>query len=421
MKDNNIKVAFCGMSHLGIISSVCAAEKGFEVVCYDNDLSIIKKLQEGDLIFSEPYLPELFKKNKERISFTSNAKDILACHIVYISKDVPTDDNGRSDLSVISFLINTIKPAIHSNAIMVILCQIPPGFTKEVVFEKSRLFYQVETLIFGCAVERALKPERIIIGSENKTLPENFEFFLKAYNCPLFLMNYESAELSKIAINMFLISSITTTNTIAELCEKIGASWDDIKPVLQLDKRIGKSAYLNPGLGIAGGNLERDIATFSSLAKMHNTDYSVLETWQKNSKHRKNWVLRKFNEFFLENNKKFNIGILGLSYKENTASIKNSSSIQLLLDLKKHNLYVFDPIVKFLPNLFDFVKIENSMKDVCKKSDLLLIMTPWEDFKRLDLKVISKGLKEKLIIDPYGVLNKKTCEELGLNYFKLGN
>jgi len=117
------------------------------------------------------------------------------------------------------------------------------------------LFYQVETLIFGQAVERALAPERVIVGCRDPkaALPEPYSTYLKAFDCPILPMRYESAELSKISINVCLVASIGATNMMAELCEGIGADWSEIVPALRLDRRIGRHAYLAPGLGIAGG------------------------------------------------------------------------------------------------------------------------------------------------------------------------
>jgi UDPglucose 6-dehydrogenase len=416
----SIKIAYIGMSHLGLISGICMAEKGFDVVCFDNDKQLIDKLKSGDLIFLEPQLYELYEKNKKRIYFTFQLEDLKPCDIVYISKDVPTNEEHVSDLKPILSLIDLVSNSLEKESILVILSQVPPGFTKKVTFDKARLFYQVETLIFGRAIERALFPERIIIGCDKKSLPQKFLDFLSVFNCPVILMKYESAELSKIAINMFLVSSVTTTNTIAEICEKIKASWEDISTVLKLDKRIGQYAYLKPGLGIGGGNLQRDLITFTSLAKKYNTEHSILEAWQKNSSYRANWALEKFKENFSEKNKKIKIGLLGLAYKEDTASTKNSCALKLIFQLKDHFLHVFDPAVKYLPKSLSFAKIERSIGDVCMKADVLIIMTPWKDFKSIKPEILAFFLKYKLVIDPYGVLNMHQCEKNNLKYFRLG-
>src|SRR5208282_3885562 len=133
--------------------------------------------------------------------------------------------------------------------------QVPPGFTRGVArVPHERLIYQVETLIFGRAVERALHPERFIVGCADpaRPLPPAFAAFLASFGCPILPMRYESAELCKISINFFLVASISAANSLAELSEHIGAEWSEIMPALRLDKRIGPHAYIAPGLGIAG-------------------------------------------------------------------------------------------------------------------------------------------------------------------------
>ena len=157
-----------------------------------------------------------------------------------------TNKNGTGKLEDIKSLINRTKKFIKKDTILVILSQIQPKFMNNIKFDKTRLFYQVETLVFGRAVERALYPERIIIGCYNKNIPikKKYLFYLKKFKCPLIKMKYESAELTKIAINIFLTASITTTNVLSEICNRISADWMEIKPALMLDERIGKKLIL---------------------------------------------------------------------------------------------------------------------------------------------------------------------------------
>jgi UDPglucose 6-dehydrogenase len=414
-----MKIAYVGMTHLGLNSAVAAAEKGFEVVCLDPQQGLIANLKKSQLPVIEPQLPELLKKNSHRIHFTHQLSDLEQCDLIYVAPDIPTNELGQSDLKSIRSLIDWIQPVVNKNQILMILSQVPPGFTRQISKSGIPVFYQVETLIFGQAIERALHPERFIIGTADpqQPLPAKLTRFLQAFACPILPMRYESAELSKIAINMFLVSSVSTTNTLAELCEKIGADWSEIAPALQLDRRIGKFAYLSPGLGIAGGNLERDLATFSSLADLHGTDAGVVRAWQKNAHYRRNWVLRKIHQ---QQKKAPTIAMLGLAYKKDTSSIKNSPAIDLLSHLCHSPVRVYDPAVKALPDCYSNVEVVAHAKETYPNADLLLIMTPWDEFKSLPLNDIAKDLKGKTVIDPYGILNQKECVDLGLNYHKLG-
>ena len=184
---------------------------------------------------------------------------------------------------------------LNKNIPIIILSQVPPGFTRNYYKIKKNLYYQVETLIFGQAIKRALKPERFIIGSNNSSDNLFFKFkkFLDSFKCPILTMKYESAELSKIAINCYLASSVSITNTLVEISSKLNADWNEIVPTLQLDRRIGKYAYLKPGLGISGGNIERDLATIKEIGNSNNTNINLIKTIINLSKYNKDWLFKR--------------------------------------------------------------------------------------------------------------------------------
>ena len=276
------------------------------------------------------------RAHAQHLSYTDRLGDLAACDIVYLSTDVPTNDRGESDLSVISGLVREVIPALGPKALLVILCQVPPGFTRGLPLPADRLFYQVETLVFGRAVERATKPERFIVGCADpqQPLPPPFATLLGAFGCPILPMRYESAELAKIAINCCLVASVSVANTLAELSERIGADWSEIAPALRLDRRIGAYSYLAPGLGIAGGNLERDLATVLRLSERTGSEASVVAAFVRNSRHRKDWALRVVHREVLARKPNATFGVLGLAYKENTHSTKNSPALDLIAHLK---------------------------------------------------------------------------------------
>ena len=229
-----------------------------------------------------------------------------------------------------------VAPNLGRGASLVVLSQVPPGFTRQVRFDPPRRFYQVETLIFGRALERVTRPERFIVGGDDPavSLPAAYRTFLEAFGCPVLPMRYESAELAKIAINCFLAASVSTTNTLAELCEKVDADWTEIAPALRLDARIGPSAYLAPGLGIAGGNLERDLATVVRLGAAKGSSADVVGAYIANSRHMRDWALRTLTRTVLEKVMSPRLGILGLAYKQDTHSTKNSPSLALIEQLR---------------------------------------------------------------------------------------
>jgi len=415
-------IGYAGMTHLGLNSAVAAADRGFELICYDPDPLLVSALDRGELPVIEPDLPELLQKNARHIKFTVDANALTACDLVYVAPDLSTDDTGRSDLERIDALIRQVEAVLRPETVMVILSQVPPGFTRARMRPGRLLHYQVETLIFGRAMERARFPERFIVGCADpgQPLPAALAHFLGSFGCPILPMRYESAELAKISINMCLVAAVSTANTLAELCEKIGADWSEIVPALKLDKRIGQYAYLAPGLGIAGGNLERDLATVCIFADRYGTDAGVVRAWIANSRYRRDWALRTLYPEILSKLEDPVIAVLGLAYKQDTHSIKNSPSIALLEHLKQFRVRVFDPVVSaaVVPNSRCYGAI--SELDACDGADALVVMTPWSQFGRIDPTDIAMRLRGKVVLDPYVVLGAVACHNAGLSYFTLG-
>ena len=413
-------IGFAGLTHLGLNSAVAAAAKGCQTVGYQCDEVLVAQLECGEPHVSEPDLPEMMAQHRQRLSFSADVRALAGCDIVYIAVDVPTDDAGQSDLTSVTALAEEAEGAIRPDATLVILCQVPPGYTRRLAWPADQLYYQVETLVFGNAVERALYPERFIVGcaAPARPLPTALAAYLEAFDCPILPMRYESAELSKIAINTCLVASITTANTLAELCEHIGAAWAEIAPALRLDKRIGPHAYLKPGLGIAGGNLERDLATVLNLAAEHGTDGQVVEAWIGNSRHRREWAWEKLNELVLEKQPDARIAILGLTYKENTSSLKNSPALALVDRLLDAPLAAYDPAAGDI-GYGNVVRADSALA-AAAGADGLLVMTPWPEFRSLTAEQLAEAMEGKVVIDPYQILAGEELIGQGFVYASLG-
>ena len=415
-------IGFAGMTHLGLNSAVSMAEKGFNTVCFDSNETLIAQLKSSKMPVSEPQLLELTEKNKHRLSFSSNLDILKTCDVLYVAPDVPVTNDGVSDLSDLDALLELVIPAINAKTVLVNLSQVPPGFTRARQRQGLQLYYQVETLIFGRAIERALYPERYIVGCADPQapLPEPLQTCLEAYECPILPMRYESAELCKISINCFLVASISATNMLAELCEGIGADWYEIAPALKLDRRIGPDSYLSPGLGIGGSNLVRDLITVTNLANETNSDSAIVKAWLDNSAYRKNWTWRTLQDHVLKVIKNPAIAVLGLSYKENTHSTTNSPAFTLIENLHDFKLTAYDPMVKATAAPHPNPTEAKNPLSCAKNTDVVLIMTPWEEFKTLDPSDLRAVMRGKCIIDPLRVLDGKECKEAGLTYLTLG-
>ncbi len=422
MSTEGLIIGYSGLSHLGLVHAVASASKGFQIIAQDTSLSKVRKLRNGHTDIDEPLLTELLIKNKKNLRFTSIVKDLVDCDVVFISLDVETDRFGKSELTSVNNSIDEILKVIPESCILIILSQIPPGFTRKInsKYSKFLIYCQVETLIFGEAIDRALYPERFIVGcvEPNIKLNEKYYKFLKMFSCPVLPMLYESAELTKVSINAFLAASVAMSNTLAEISEKIGANWSDVIPSLKLDKRIGQYSYIKPGLGLSGGNIERDLYTIAQLGKKYGTQFNTVNAIIENSQHRKDWLWKKFKDTSIFEFKNSKIGILGLSYKENTSSIKNAPSINFIDKLSAYRVSVHDPLVK--TTLPDFVTFFEKIYDCIEGVDLLVLATPWSDYKNLDLARVKEIMRGNTIIDPYELINYDLANEMGFLHICLG-
>jgi len=423
-------IGYAGMTHLGLLSAAAAAAQGFRTLGFDRDGSLIERLKKGELPVNEPGLPELIARHRGNLVFSADVAALGDCDVVYIAVDVPTDDQGQSDLAPIRAMIDRVQPNLADGALLVVLSQVPPGYTRALPVPAERLYYQVETLVFGRAVERATRPERFIVGCADprRPLAASLEAFLESFSCPILPMAYESAELAKISINFCLVASITVANTLAEVCERVGANWSDIAPALKLDKRIGPGAYLSPGLGIAGGNLERDLRTIVQIGEAKRTDVGIVKAWLANSAHRKDWTWQVLQEYVLREDVVQNrasaakpgitIAVLGLAYKENTHSTKNSPSLALLEHLRGLTVKVHDPVVS--ATVAPWTEGAADPLAAASGADVLVIATPWPQYRELRPADLARAMQGRTILDPYRVLDGNACAAAGLTYHTLG-
>jgi UDPglucose 6-dehydrogenase len=415
-------VGYVGMTHLGLCSAIAAASKGFATRALDRDAALVTRLEAGELPVVEPALDDLLREHRARIEFSAEAAALGACDVIYVAPDVPTDDTGKSNLAALDDLLAFTLANTRPDAVVVVLSQVPPGYTRARRQAGRILYYQVETLIFGRAVERATQPERFIVGCADpaEPLPAAMRAFLQSFGCPILPMRFESAELCKIAINCCLVSSISVANTLAELCEGISANWSEIVPALKLDRRIGAHAYLAPGLGIAGGNLERDLATVVRLAAGIGSDAGVVKAWIANSQHRKSWAVDTIKAAVLRGNPGATVAVWGLAYKENTASVKNSPSLATIAALPDAKLVLHDPVVS--PSVVEH-RWATGMGDPLAAlggADALMILTPWPQYRAITPAAIASAMRGRIVLDPYAVLDAGAARAAGLHHYTLG-
>jgi len=416
------RIAYAGMTHLGVCSSIAAASKGFSVLGFDPDEALARRLSSGQLHINESGLDELLRENQARIAFDSDPARLADYDLIYVAPDIPTDNAGLSDLTGLDALLDRVHSHARADATVVVLSQVPPGYTRGRRKADRVLYYQVETLVFGRAVERATRPERFIVGcpDDRDGLPAALQEFLAAFDCPVLPMRLESAEFTKISINCYLAASVTIANVLAELCTQTGADWSEVAPALKLDRRIGMHAYLAPGLGLSGGNIERDLATVIGLSIEYGTHADPIRAMVTDSLFRKDWALRILHEALLGTAERPRLGILGLAYKENTHSVKNSPALALIQHLAEWPIQVFDPVVPASVADHPDVTAAGSAAAALSGADALAIMTPWPEFRTLAAEEIAAAMRGRLVLDPYGILDSVKARAAGLDYRTLG-
>src|SRR6266536_2561276 len=424
-----------GLSHLGINYGTAWASFGQPVIAVDTDAEAAARLQAGDPIVREPGLPELLKRSRPFITYTADFSRLAACPLVIVARDVPTDEENNSDIAAIERLIDAAIPHLQDGATLVVMCQVPPSFNRT-LGEKIRAarpglrfenYYWVETLVFGNAVQRAMEPERLIVGcpDPSKPLPEQFRQGLERFGCPIVKMGYESAELTKTAINIYLIGSVTYANALADLCEAVGADWSEMVPALRLDKRIGPAAYIRPGLGVAGGNLERDLVTLRRLGEEHGVETPYLDALQSANDNRFDWVHRKLWERLLARGAIATVAVWGLTYKKDTKSTKNSPALRFLAEADPRlTIKAWDPAVALdevrAAGVDTELTVVRSRDAALDDADCLLIMADWDQFAQADLDAIRTRMRRPLVIDTVGVLQGRRAELQGIEYVVMG-
>lgn len=401
-----------GLTHMGIISSICSANIHSPVIGFDKDTKKIDQLNKGNIPISEPGLDDLLKNNRSKITFTSDFTQLTTCKYLFITLDIKTEENHISDYEDFFSYVDNIIPHIHSDTVIVLISQISVGVCRKLIkYIKDRrndlafeLIYMVETLVFGNAVNRFLHPERIIIGTQNGSdviLKKHLylkEFF-ESFNAPIILMNYESAELTKLAINFYLFNSVLYANALADLCEAYSADMLEIIPALKLDKRIGRYAYIQPSIGIAGGNITRDMMTLYQLGKTKGLKSDFLELSITLNENRYDWLLRKLNEKLFTKVTKPRIAIWGISYKKDTNSTKNSISLKIIEKLNgRASFCCSDPIVNTLYEI-ENAKLYKDRYEATHGAHCLIIFNDPENYKDLDLDLVISKMEYPLIID----------------------
>jgi len=406
-------IAFLGLSHLSLCYAASLLKLKKKVVILDSEKEI-NNYKLGFTKVFEPGLDKILTKKNKLFEITSDNKILKYAKIIFLAKDVKTDNDNNIILSE-SIKLLKLTDKISKNKILVIMNQVPVGFTRNIKWKNDKIYHFVETLVFGNAIKRATNPERIIIGKHrhDTKLDKVLKNLFSLYKCPIIEMTYEESELTKGYINTYLASQLATTNFLSEICSKYSARWSVIFSAIGLDKRVGNSGYYKPGLGISGGNIERDLKTLGKLRKKFKINNTLPDFLLESSNYYKSFILR-----LIKKNKMKKIAILGLTYKDKTLSIKNAPQLNILKNLK-NKIMIHDFKFEKLVNQTNInnlkIKFDNieSCLSLCETVIIFHNLRIYKDIK------FSNYSNIKNIIDPYGYLNSSNIN--GKKYFRIND
>lgn len=424
MKRNN-KIGILGLWHLGSVYSACLAKLGFSVTGWDFDERTIKNLKKGSPPIKEPLLKETIKKylNKNLFFSTHPQVAIQDKKYVFITCDVPVDEHDKIDLTVINRTFSLICKYISPRTTLVISSQLPVGYSRKSLNKLKKkdpsinIIYFPENLRLGTALHGFLKPDRIIIGSDNQKALDRFEQDFGSLRCPFIKIGLESAEMAKHALNIYLATMVSFSSEIGDLCELLGADLREVIMALKTEKRISPFAPINPGLGFAGGTLGRDIQTLKKLAKSKNYDPLLLNSIYQVNENRMQGLVKKI-KTFLPSLRRKKIGILGLTYKPGTNTLRRSMSLELTSILKKEgaSITALDPVINNSVDNFPYIRLIKSHHEFFQDLDLVVLMTEWQEFRQIDWVKSGNLMRNKFIIDTKNFLDSEILEKNGFKY-----
>lgn len=420
-----------GTGYVGLTTGLGFAELGNKVTCVDIDEKKIEGLKKGILPIYEKGMEELLKKNRNRVSFTTDLrKAVEESQVIFIAVGTPARDTGEADLSQIIDVAQKLSDAIDSYKIIVIKSTVPVGsveLVRDILSRKRKegkdfdLIVNPEFLREGDAVYDFLHPSRIVIGTHSKKAAEVLSQLYKSLNSPTLVVSPIDAQMVKYAANTFLASRISFINEIATIAEKVGADIKNIVKGLSYDPRLGQD-YLSPGIGFGGPCLIKDLKALISIAQSRDYEPRCLKSiLEKNEEQMKSIVLkvkRALGGILYGRT----IGVLGLSFKPETKDVRTSLAMRIveLLKLEGAQIKAYDPIAmeeaeELIPDL-KYCKDPYDLKEI----DLLLILIGCKEFKDLDYKKIKRGMTNPIIIDGVNLLSPEKLKSLGFHYIGVG-
>jgi len=432
-----MKIGIIGLGFVGLSFGSVLASKGHSVIGVDVDKEKLKKIKNGVVPFYEPKLQSMLKKSlKNGLKVSTNISDLEKCSLIFVTVGTPQKKNGEIDLTMIKNVTNKIGKLLSKTRykpVIIIKSTVIPRTTQRVILpilqrlsgkkigKDFGLVTNPEFLRETMAVHDTLYPHVIVLGGDNNSFMKKVRkfYYNLHHNVPIVLTNYGTAEIIKYANNSFLATKISFINQIANICEEIpDVNVDDVSRTIGLDPRIG-NLFLDAGPGYGGSCLPKDVKAIIDFSTKLGVNPTLLAAVEKTNKQQINSII----ELIKQNIGKIHgekIAVLGIAFKPETDDIRDSVSIELVNMLVKlgGKISIHDPkAIENARKIFrDKVKYLNSVSAAVKDCNCAVIMTAWNEYKKINNESI-KHMTTKFIIDSRRIISNKN---LNAKYFAIG-
>lgn len=431
-----MRICVIGTGYVGLVAGTCLADMGNDVICVDNDLEKLIKLNDGIVPIYEPGLEELIKANvaEGRLKFSSDLDNAVKQSLVcFIAVGTPQGQDGAANMQYVMDVAEGIGKSIDGYKVIVDKSTVPVG-TADKVTEVIKKYYDgefdvvsnPEFLKQGAAVDDFLKPDRVVIGSNSlkatAIMQEVYAPFFRTAS-RFVIMDVKSAEMTKYAANSFLAIKISYANEIANICEAVGADVEMVRIGMCSDKRIG-SQFLFPGLGYGGSCFPKDVMALMKTAKDNNCTCRLIEAADEINKEQRVIFITKILQRFGINLAGMTFGVWGLTFKPKTNDMRMAPSITIINALLGFGarIKVYDPKgFEQAKNVFgDRVIYANNSYDALKDADCMLLLTEWNEFRRPDFDRIKGLMKSPVIFDGRNQYDAERLKQRGFEYHCIG-
>lgn len=427
-------ITFVGHGYVGLVTAAIFADLGNTVWVIGHTKEKIENLKKGIIPIYEPGLEEVVRRNvkaKRLLFILDYTEAIPASKIVFIAVPTPPKNNGEADLSVVFEVAEKIGKHLDGYTVIATKSTVPVGTNREIkkVLEKAKpqkatfdIASVPEFLREGQALSDTLHPDRIVIGTESKQAQDVMLELHKPIEAERVLTDIETGEMIKYAANAFLATKISFANAIANLSEVTNADALAVLGGIGLDKRIGR-AFLSPGAGYGGSCFPKDVKALIAISKQYGYDFSLLKTVEEINKQSFENIVKKAKKLLGGDLKNKQIGILGLSFKPDTDDMRDAPSIPIINGLKKDGAKIktYDPIaMENAKKIIKGITFCSNAYEAAEDSDILIIVTEWNEFKKLDLVKVKNLMKKPVILDGRNIYDPQEVRQLGFSYLGVG-